>query len=199
MFNLLIGYLIFVIAAALLIGLLVLRLKLPAPQIIIPLIMIVIILPVLSGYYYAVYFDSIPDMIVPDLRGMSVTAATEKLRTLDLKGRLAGQIIETEVPLGAVVSQRPEGGRRVKVGRTVNFLISANVQRVPVPNLLGQPESQLEGLLAAKGLQVSVISYEFSPGVDFGIILNQNPLPGEIVAAGTSVEVTVSTPEGGEN
>jgi beta-lactam-binding protein with PASTA domain len=194
----LIIYLVFVMAAALLVSLLVLRLKLPSPQIIIPVVIALIIIPALAGYVYVIYFAALPDVIVPDLKGWPVSSAMAKLQTLNLRGRAAGTISETEIPLGCVVSQRPEAGRRVKIGRLINFLTSSGERSVTVPNLLGQTAEQAATALLEKGL-AAAISYEYSQGVDPGIVVGQSPLPGETLNTGASVEVTVSTVEGGDS
>lgn len=194
----LIIYLVFVMAAALLVSLLVLRLKLPSPQIIIPVVIALIVVPALAGYIYVIYFDSLPDVIVPDLKGWPVSSAQEKLQVLNLRGRAAGTISETDIPLGCIVSQRPEAGRRVKLGRLVNFLTSSGERTVPVPNLLGQTAEQAGTALLEKGL-LAAVSYEYSQGVDPGLVVGQSPLPGELLGTGSSVEVTVSTVEGGDS
>lgn len=197
MLNMLIGYLVFIIVVSLLVSLLVSRLKRPSPRLIILLIVLVLGLPFLAGYFYTIYFNSIPDVTMPDLKGLPLTVALEQLKLSQLKGRVGGSIAETEITTGAVVSQRPEAGRLVKVGRTVNLLVSAKVEKVQVPNLLGQPADKMAELLGEKGLQLQTVSYEYGAGIDAGLVISQLPLPGETVEAGSGVEVTVSTFEGG--
>ncbi|KPJ67605.1 hypothetical protein AMJ44_07230 [candidate division WOR-1 bacterium DG_54_3] len=188
-------YLIFIILVSILIGLLVMKLNLPKPQLVIPLIMAIILSPLIIGYFYVTYFNSIPETVVPDLTGLPLEEAFEKLEALDLKGSFAGTIFDMKFPEGSVVSQRPEGGRRVKVGRVIRLLTSSGKRKVMVPNLLGRPAVQAEAVLAAKGLLLGESEQDFVPELDPGIILTQNPLPGEEVDSGSYVNITISTTE----
>ncbi|MFH1347543.1 MAG: PASTA domain-containing protein [Candidatus Margulisiibacteriota bacterium] len=186
-------YLIFIIVASILITLIVLRLKFFAPRYLVPIIAAIILLPALIVYLYFTYFTSIPEVVVPNLTGMRLEEAFVKLESLKLKGREAGQVFDMKYAEGMVVSQRPESGRRVKVGRSVNLLTSSGKRRVMVPNLLGRPAVQAGAVLSAKGLILGMTSEEYVPELDAGIILTQSPLPGEEIDAGSYVSITVST------
>jgi beta-lactam-binding protein with PASTA domain len=188
-------YLLFVIAASILVSLLVLKLKFPAPKVAIPSVIAVMLLPALVGYLYVAYFASIPETIAPDLTGLPLEKAVEKLESLDLKGRYAGSLFNMKYPEGSVVSQQPEGGRRVKIGRVVSLLTSSGKRRVTVPNLLGRPAVQAEAVLAAKELFLGEIVTDFVPELDPGLILTQSPLPGDEVEAGSFVNITVTATE----
>src|SRR3989344_3206504 len=110
---------------------------------------LLIALSMTAGYFYLAYFDSLPEAVVPDVAGLTFEAAAEKLEETGLRARMAGSGYETKYPQGAVVSQRSEGGRRVKIGRVVNLMVSSGQRQAVVPNLLGKPLSQAETLLAA--------------------------------------------------
>lgn len=186
-------YLIFVIVASVLISLIVLRLKFVSPQYLIPIIATVILVPGLIVYIYFTYFTSIPEVVVPNLTGMKLEEAMVKLEVLKLKGREAGKVFDMKYRIGRVVSQRPEGGRRVKVGRMVRMITSSGKRRVIVPNLLGRPSVQVHAVLAAKGLRLGTVSEEYVPELDRGVILGQAPMPGEEVDVASYVRITVST------
>jgi serine/threonine-protein kinase len=186
-------YLIFVIIFSVLLSLIVLKFRIFSPHIIIPIIVTVLLLPGLIGYLYFVYFTSIPEVVVPDLKGKALEAAFEELEALGLEGEHAGNVFDMRLPEGHVVSQRPEGGRMVKAGRAVSLLTSSGKRKVLVPNLLGRPAVQAEAVLAAKGLTLGAIEENYVPELDSGIILTQSPLPGEEVNVGTFVSLTIST------
>lgn len=188
-------YLIFVMAASILVSLLVLRLNISKARVVILAIIAVILLPLIIGYLYITYFTSIPETIVPDLKGIPLEKAFEKLGILELKGRFAGTVFDMKYPEGSVVNQRPEGGRMVKVGRVVRLVTSSGKRRVMVPNLLGRLAVQAEAVLAAKGLHLGIVEEDFVPELDSGIILTQNPLPGEEAKVGSYVNITVSATE----
>jgi serine/threonine-protein kinase len=92
-----------------------------------------------------------------------------------------------------VASQRPEGGRRVKIGRIVNLIVSVLDKKAIVPNLLGRSHNDIEVLLAARGLVSGEVSFDYVPGVEGGVVLTQNPLPDEEIDPGAAVAVTVSS------
>ncbi len=186
-------YLLSIIIFSLIFILIVLRLKLVLPQIVIPMIIFIILLPVPIGYLYYVYVDSLPELTMPDLTGLKFERAVEKLQEGHLEGRHVGEVFDMKYPEGYVVSQRPEAGRKVKIGRIVNLLTSSGKRRVNVPNLLGRPEVQAEAVLAAEGLILGEIGRDYAPELDAGIVLSQSPLPGEEVDLGASVSITISS------
>jgi len=186
-------YLLFIILASLVISLLVLRLGLPSPQLIIILVLLFIVSPLAIGYFYFSYFDSLPEIAVPDVRGMDFESARSKLEESDLNARLAGSIYQTKYREGIIASQRPEAGRRVKVGRMVNLMISSGKRKVPAPNLLGRPVSQAEAVLSAAQLMVGEVKRERNLDAPDGTVLAQEPLPGEEAEVGGTVDLLVST------
>ncbi len=189
------GYLIFIILMSIMISLLVFKLNIPRPHVFVAIAVAIILLPMVVGYLYAAYFIPIPETTVPELAGMPLERALEELESLKLKGRFAGTVFDMKYPEGSVVTQRPEGGRRVKVGRVVRLVTSSGKRRVNVPNLLGRPLLQAEAVLAAKGLYLGKTERDFVSELDPGIILVQVPLPGEEVAVGSYINITVSASE----
>jgi serine/threonine-protein kinase len=186
-------YLIFVIVISLIVGLLVLRLKLPSPRLIITILVVFVASPLLIGYLYLVYFNSLPEVIVPNVVGLERPAAEEQLADVDLRAREAGNVYESKYPEGFVVSQRPEAGRRVKAGRVVNLMINSGENKVPVPSLLGKPFSQAGDLLAAAQFRPGDVRWERHPDQPEGAIIAQEPLPGELAPAGSLVDLLVAT------
>jgi len=144
-------------------------------------------------YVYYVYFNILPEVTVPEVVGMSFSAAQEKLAQFNLRAKEAGEVYEPKYPEGYVVSQRPEAGRKVKVGRTINLLLSSRQKLVLVPNFLGRQISSSYALLATVGLQLGEIKKEKNLDLEEGTILAQEPLPGEEVLTGSRVDFLIST------
>ena len=186
-------YLLFIIVVSLTVSLIVYRLKVPSPKLIIGLIMFLIISPLVVGYFYLVYFNSMSEMTVPDLTGLRLEEAVKKLEAMGLRGNEVGSVYELRYPEGSVVSQRPEGGRKVKSGRIVNLMVSSGRRKVTVPSLIERSLNQAEEILAAGELQLGRIALELHPGIGEGTILEQDPVAGEEVGMGTPVNLTVST------
>ena len=191
--NYLSFYLIFVIVVSLLVSVLVLRLKLPSPRLFIAVIMLFILSPLLIGYVYTVYFDSLPETTVPDVTGLTLEAARVKLESGQLSARVAGTVFEIKKAEGTIVSQRPEAGRTAKVGRVVNLMISSGREKVNVPNLIGRTLAQADAILTPAQLQIGDIRFEQSPTLPEGTILAQEPLSGEQAEMGGRVDLLVAT------
>jgi serine/threonine-protein kinase len=186
-------YLVFVIIVSLVVGWLVLKLKLPSPRLVIALVLLFILSPLIIGYFYLIYFNSLPETLVPAVTGLPLEAAREKLESANLKARLAGSVYAFKDPQGTVVAQRPEGNRRVKVGRVVNLIISSGQSKVTVPNLIGRTFSQADTVLSAAELQMGDVRTEYNPNLEEKTILAQEPLGGEEVEIGSRVELLIST------
>lgn len=186
-------YLGFVIIASLIVSLLVLRLKLPSPRLISALLVLFIASPLILGYFYLVYFDSLPEVTVPDVAGQTMEVAKERLAAVNLQAREAGSVYESKYPEGIIVSQRPEAGRNVKTGRIINLMVNAGQTKVPVPDLLGQPISQAGGILQAAQLQQGDLRWEKHPELAEGVIIAQEPMPGEQAGMGSRVDLLVAT------
>ncbi|MFA4843677.1 MAG: PASTA domain-containing protein [Candidatus Margulisiibacteriota bacterium] len=191
--NYLSFYLIFVIVVSLLVSGLVLRLKLPSPRSLITVIMLFILSPLLIGYVYTVYFDSLPETMVPDVTGLTLEVAKVKLESGQLRARVAGTVFEIKKAEGTIVSQRPEAGRTAKVGRVVNLMISSGREKVNVPSLLGRTLAQADAILTPAQLQIGDIRFEQSTALQEGTILAQEPLSGEQAEMGGRVDLLVAT------
>lgn len=192
------GYLIYLILACLLIILVIVRTKLPVIRLVLLATLGLLVLPAVAGYFYVVYIDALPSVVVPDLRGIDLAQAMEKLGQLQLNGVLAGSTYDMQIPLACVVSQQPEAGRTVKVGRRVKIVTSSGKKRIPAPNLLGKSVSEAEEILKAQGLTIGLVESNYSAEMDAGLIILQLPLPDEEIESGGRVNLTIATKEGGE-
>ncbi len=186
-------YLLFIIIAALLAGYLVLKRGLPSVRTILIITLVFVLLPMLFSYIFLSSFASLPEVIVPDVRGLPFEVAKEKLAGMDLRGRLAGSISVARYREGAVAMQRPEPGRRVKQGRVINLMVSSGKRKVQAPNLLGRLLPQAEAVIMAGEFQIGGIRRENNLVAPEGTVLAQEPLPGEEVEAGRSIDLLVST------
>jgi serine/threonine-protein kinase len=186
-------YLVFVIAISLVVSLLVLWLKLPSPRLVVGLIMLFIASPLIVGYFYLMYFNSLPEVIAPDVTGLPLAEAKASLEALGLRAREAGSVYEAKMPEGRIVSQRPEGGRRVKAGRVINLMVSGGKKKVTTPNLVGRPLTQADEVIYAAELQLGEIRFEQNLTLPEGTIMAQEPLAGEEAGMGERVSLLVAT------
>jgi eukaryotic-like serine/threonine-protein kinase len=127
---------------------------------------------------------------VPDVVGLSYDEATDVLREANLdwerRERFSNQ------PPEQVVRQTPPAGERVEEGTTVELLVSKGKQMVAVPDVLQQSEASARSELEAAGFDVTVLNAPSNDTAE-GLVFDQAPDPGQRVAKGSTVQITVST------
>ncbi|MEI6157954.1 MAG: PASTA domain-containing protein [Atribacterota bacterium] len=136
---------------------------------------------------------------IPDVRNMT---QDEAIFLLEENGFQVGRVAEVtheEVPLGFVISQDPPVNSTVVPGTPVNLLVSkgkSEAEATPalatVPDLVGLKIDEARRLLAQTNLGVGSIEEVSNPDQNPGIILEQNPAPGQPVTAGQQVSLKVS-------
>lgn len=91
-------------------------------------------LPPLINYLITSYSTSVPEVIVPNVCGLSREAAVARLEASSLKANLGESVFNQVIPEGEIAIQRPEAGRTVKAGRIVNLIISRGPPPMPESN-----------------------------------------------------------------
>jgi len=121
------------------------------------------------------------------------TNQDEAVRTLENLGLVVQVVAETneERPVGIVLSQEPGGGTNVEPGSTVVLTVSAGIEQVLVPQVVGIQRASGEGLITSEGLRVRVEEVT-SDSVPSGQIISQTPLNGERVDPASEVVIQVS-------
>ncbi len=128
-------------------------------------------------------------VVVPDVVGSSRDEAQAKLGEA---GLTVGQVSEQPgAPAGTVLKQNPEAGVRVPPGTTVALIVAVRPpeERVEVPALVGRPQQAAETLVRDVGLSVGRVRFRDDPRA--GIVLDQQPPAGTLVAKETSVNLVV--------
>lgn len=129
---------------------------------------------------------------VPSLDGLTIEQASEILAEYEL--RLGAQTPEiSERPAGTIIAQQPAAGEGIEQGQAVNVTISTGREQSTVPQLVGLTSlDDVRIALSDFGLVLGSITEGDSnqPG---GYILEQNPGEGTQVAAGSAVDIVVSS------
>jgi beta-lactam-binding protein with PASTA domain len=100
------------------------------------------------------------------------------------------------IPAGYVISTDPGGGVSLAAGGSVNLVVSAGVDGVPlisVPDEVGQTQSAAEASITSAGLVVGVENKISSDTVPLGSVISQNPVSAAQVAEGTPVDLVISS------
>jgi serine/threonine-protein kinase len=151
----------------------------------------------LAGWYvYQQIDERLEDaqpVAVPNVEGLVEDRAVDRLEADGFTVSTERQA-STEVDRGKVIDQDPEGGSRVEKGSTVTIIVSSGVPQVEVPGVANLPLDEATAILSDAGLRWNVIR-AFSDRVAEGVVISQNPKPGEQVAEGSVIDLRVSRGE----
>jgi len=97
----------------------------------------------------------------------------------------------TTVPAGAVISQSPSAGVRVRRGARVRITVSLGPPKAEVPNLVGQSVRAAQINLQRRGLDAGQVSEITLPDSPEPQVLAQSP-PANVIASSPKVNLLVS-------
>jgi serine/threonine-protein kinase len=150
---------------------------------------------VASGFVVTIFVAVEPDTVaVPDLEGLTVSQAQSALSDEGLT--LGSQLQEpsSEIPSGQIVRSEPAAGEEVEPGTAVDVVVSTGPEMVEVPDVSSACLSigAARQALTAAGLVLEVgepvpSNPEQCPNPSR--ILAQDPAPGTVVEAGSTVTV----------
>ena len=129
---------------------------------------------------------------VPDVVGETQAVAEELLVRAELTVGTISEEPSDEVEAGRVIRQDPDADIEVEEGSPVNLVISSGEEVVTVPRLVGLSENDALALLRENDLVLGTTTEEEDPASDPRTVLDQSPAPGDEVAPGTAVDITVS-------
>lgn len=126
---------------------------------------------------------------VPDMIGQREQRARVLLGANGFS--VAVEAVEDEEPAGEVVAMEPEAGTGVTLPFEVRLAISLGPPVVEMPFLLGQSEEEALLLLDSLGLFVTEIQLDAIPGIDQGVVIEQDPPPASTVELGSDVRLVI--------
>lgn len=131
---------------------------------------------------------------VPNLVGSSVRAA--KL-TLEQRNYTLGNTSMARTATGeplTIQQQDPQPGTQEGANPTVNVLVSSGriEDSFVMPDIVGKRLDQVARSVRAEGFQLSKITYRRSPGVDAGVVVQQQPQAGHRILKSDSIVLEVS-------
>lgn len=134
---------------------------------------------------------------MPYLLGYEETSAYAELVAIDL-GYERVDVYSTQ-QVGTVVETVPAYGEEVSAGTVVEVRVSVGpeIKVIAAPDLTGMTYAQAYEYLNSAGLEVGEITARRGER-EGGIILEQDPAPGEEMRTGESIDLTVSSQGAGE-
>jgi serine/threonine-protein kinase len=127
---------------------------------------------------------------VPDLVGLSASAARSRLRTLGLQATVTE--VTSDEPAGTIVGQAPAAGRELRDGATVRLRVSGGPATEAVPDVVGLDLDAARSQLRALGFRVQVVEEDTLDPDEDGLVTAQDPSGGTDAEAGTTIVLTVA-------
>jgi serine/threonine-protein kinase len=149
-------------------------------------------LVVLMGFLLLRLYLNVPEVKVPLVEGMAVSAAEETLSERGLQMNVEREINDEKVLPGTIIFQDIPAGTNVKKNTTVNVVISVRDGKMTMPDLAGMTKEVALKALEEAELRQGIISEAFSDIVEKGKVIEQSPLAGSIVYAGDKIDVVIS-------
>ena len=135
----------------------------------------------------------LPQETVPNVVGLTQSAASVVLSQVYLNVGTISQAYSPTVPAGFVISQNPAAGTTLSYGSIVNIVVSIGAPpTVPVPNVVGMAQADAQSTLISANLTVGDISQAYSDTVPSGNVISQDPAAASLAATGSAVDLTVS-------
>jgi eukaryotic-like serine/threonine-protein kinase len=122
---------------------------------------------------------------VPKLTGLSRDDAESQLKDLGLSSKVTEQ--ESAQDPGTVLSQDPAAGATVDKGATVSLVVAKARPQVPDVSTDNPTQADAEKELQAAGFKVKVKQDATAPPEFEGLVVKQDPAPGEQRSTGATV------------
>jgi serine/threonine-protein kinase len=125
---------------------------------------------------------------VPNVVGLKRNRAVAIIERNDLEAKISESF--SERPPGEVLDQDPNAGTRIQKGQSVTITVSAGVEQVSVPRVVGKDVAEAISILNNDGFDV-VTRKVFSDQPE-NTVTKQNPKAGATVDRGSRVTLNVS-------
>ena len=152
--------------------------------------MAVTMLVMIVGLLYT--FWPRPEVVVPNIVGMTLAEATADLREVGLNYTIKEAESNPEVPPNVVLRQNPEGGRTVRAGRAVEIIPSLGPELLEVPDIVGKTLLQAEIDLTKQGFVLGQKTERTHETIPAEHIIEQNPRPGTLTQRGERIDILIS-------
>jgi len=133
---------------------------------------------------------------VPGVVGMTQTEAVAAVEAAGLVAEVTE--VEGAAAAGSVETQDPAKDTEVAKGSSVKIGVVKPAADIAVPDVRGLTQADATKMLADAGLKVTSTQAD-SDSVDQGLVIEQAPLAGRAVPAGSTVAVVISNGSGNTN
>ncbi|WP_445951697.1 protein kinase domain-containing protein [Thermodesulfitimonas sp.] len=160
----------------------------PAGYVVLGLILVTVLM---AGWWGFRCFVHVPEVAVPDVRGMELSAAAQVLEKNGLRYQVQ-EAYDASIAKGKVIKQDLVPGSRVKKGRLLTLVVSLGPEMRTVPDVRHKLLQDAEILLVNEGFSVNQKKEVYSETVEAGLVVDQDPAPGTSRPKGSLVDLFVS-------
>ena len=130
---------------------------------------------------------------VPDLAGRTLADAKTIAEEQNLHIKVDGSDYHSEIPVGFVTRQKIATGTEVKEGQIIGVILSKGPRSALTPDFIGRTLDDARFLVVESGLEMRRISHTHHENVPYGVVITQNPLPGNRGASVISLLVSLGS------
>lgn len=147
------------------------------------------LLGLISGFFFVNCGLFGEEIEVPDLVGLKMKEANDKLAALNLKMTVVKA--SSDQPADTVISQKPPKGQKVKEGREIEVTVSNGPEQATVPQVVGKTVSDAELAIRGAGFKVA-IEKKYDEKWTENTVMSQNPSGNSNAAKGSTVTILIS-------
>jgi serine/threonine-protein kinase len=132
-------------------------------------------------------------LVVPDLRGLSLSEATVRVTELGLS---VGEVTSEEsgtVDKDQIISTNPAAGAKLGRGGRIAVRLSRGAETAEVPRVTGRTLAVAKRFIEENGFTVGSVRYEVSTEINVGIVMRQTPAAGKEALKGSAIDIVVAT------
>ena len=134
---------------------------------------------------------------VPDLSGMTLDQAEEKLKELDLELGKTSTDFSESVKKDTIINQEPRENEKVQAGSEVDVTVSLGkeepeIENVKVPNFVGNYEEDAINIAVENKLTIGNITYKYSDKYEKDVVMSQSIPANTQVAEKSTIDFVVS-------
>jgi serine/threonine-protein kinase len=128
---------------------------------------------------------------IPNLAGLTPTAATNLIGKLPLTIQPLAEEFSSSVPKGYVIDSNPSAGEKVKRNSLIVIRVSKGIEQVALASYVGKSSDQALNELQDAGFAVTS-TYGFSETRLAGEVISQKPAGGATADKGSKVSLVIS-------
>ncbi|MDY5481645.1 MAG: Stk1 family PASTA domain-containing Ser/Thr kinase [Veillonella caviae] len=142
---------------------------------------------------HLVVSKGVGDITVPDLSGLSLEQARQRLKDIGLVvGKITQQSMDGK-PDNVIIAQTPSGDSKVAKGTTIDVVVNkAKAKKVKMPDLIGMTLKDARDVLASHNLGVNQIVGSIE---EKSVVTNQSTKSGDEIDEGTAINLTTEFKE----